>query len=255
MSEADKLIFFDLPSADPKNLAWSPNTWKTRYVLNYKCIPYRTEWVEFPDIADVCTKYGAPPTSTKADGSPYYTLPMIYDPKTRKAVVDSDAIARYLDETYPGTPPVFPPGTAALQTALLETLFPSVGEPFFFVLLGRLAPALPARSKEYFLRTREKTFGKPLDQVCVGAEREAKFEAMEKGLDKIAAWMRTNGPGKGDLLLGDKVSYVDIQIVSILIWGKIVLGESDPDWKRVASWHGGKWARMVEYYDQWATVL
>ncbi|THU78683.1 hypothetical protein K435DRAFT_786154 [Dendrothele bispora CBS 962.96] len=48
MSDGKTLVFFDIPS---KIGAWSPNTWKTRYSLNYKGIPYKTVWVESPDIA------------------------------------------------------------------------------------------------------------------------------------------------------------------------------------------------------------
>lgn len=43
-------ILYDLPSkGDCK--CWSPNTWKVRLPLNFKGIPYTTEWVEYPDIA------------------------------------------------------------------------------------------------------------------------------------------------------------------------------------------------------------
>ena len=65
----------------------------SRFVLNYKGIPYRTVWVEYPDIARTCQELGVDPTSTKADGSPQYTLPMIYDPSTKIALAESAAIA------------------------------------------------------------------------------------------------------------------------------------------------------------------
>lgn len=45
---SEELLLFDIPSKEGR--AWSPNVWKVRAVLNYKKIPYRTEWIEFPDI-------------------------------------------------------------------------------------------------------------------------------------------------------------------------------------------------------------
>ena len=69
-----------------------------RYVLNIKRIPYKTVWVEYPDIKPLCLKIGASPAESLPDGSPLYTLPVIYDPNTQTPVSDSAAIARYLDK-------------------------------------------------------------------------------------------------------------------------------------------------------------
>lgn len=203
----------------------------------------------------MCIKYGAKASATNADGSPYYTLPMIYDPSTKVALADSDAIALYLDTQYPSTPNLFPAGTAALQMAVLDGLFPLFGEPLFFAILASIAPALPPRSRTYFRTTREAKFGKPLEQICVGEELEGKWAAAEAGLGKVAAWLSTNGPGKDELFLGDRVSYVDIQVTSILIFVKVILGEDTAGWKRVAGWHGGKWKRLLEYFDQWGSAV
>ena len=42
------LTLYDIPSKGQK--CWSPNVWKTRLVLHYKQIPYKTEWIEYPEI-------------------------------------------------------------------------------------------------------------------------------------------------------------------------------------------------------------
>ena len=34
LPDTDIIIFYDIPSTLPGK-AWSPNTWKTRYVMNY----------------------------------------------------------------------------------------------------------------------------------------------------------------------------------------------------------------------------
>ena len=52
-----------------------------------------TMWVEFSDIANVCTDIGAEPTATWPDGSSRCTLHTIQDPKAGAVVSDSLAIA------------------------------------------------------------------------------------------------------------------------------------------------------------------
>jgi hypothetical protein len=65
MSSSQEVVLYDLPSQ--QGVAWSLNPWKSapinpnpqynntntqkaRMVLNYKKIPYTTEWVEYPDL-------------------------------------------------------------------------------------------------------------------------------------------------------------------------------------------------------------
>lgn len=85
------------------------------FALNIKGIPYRTEWVEYPDIAPLVKSFGLPPNSN----SPIvpYTLPTIYDPRTKRAIMDSAKIAKYLDDEYPDTPAVLPKEVRAYQVS------------------------------------------------------------------------------------------------------------------------------------------
>ena len=78
---------------------------KPRYLLNIKGVPYRTQWVEYPEIAPLIKSFGLPPNSNARTP---YTLPAIYDPRTKRAVMDSVEIAKYLDDEYPDTPAVTP---------------------------------------------------------------------------------------------------------------------------------------------------
>jgi glutathione S-transferase len=83
--------------------------------LNYKRIPYKTVWVEYPYIKPLYLELKQEPT-TIANGKPEYTLPAIHDPNTGTFVSDSFRIAQYLDKTYPDRP-LIPEGTAGLQSA------------------------------------------------------------------------------------------------------------------------------------------
>ena len=54
---------------------------------------------------------------------PNYTVPAIWDESTRRFVMDSTPVLRYLDETYPGAPRLFPGEAsqrAAIDAQLLE---------------------------------------------------------------------------------------------------------------------------------------
>ena len=266
----EPIVFYDIArqEAEGQIRAWNTNTWKTRYLLqmllfcvgyshklgrytlNYKGLPYKTEWVEFPDIEAVCIKYGAAPTSYTETGRPYYTLPMIYDPSTRKVVCDSHLINEYLDQTYPYTPAVLPKSTVALQVAFMDEVWDSTGGPLFNNILVPIAKGLNYRSAEYFRSTREKKYGKRLEDVA----EEANWKAMEAGLAKVGQWLDANGPGQSSLVLGDTASAADFLLASILIWAKAILGEESPDWQRITSWHNGRWKKYLEQFDKYAAI-
>ena len=80
------------------------------------------------------------------------------------------------------------------------------------------------------------------------------WRSLQDGLGRLDKWLNANGPGKDLLFLGDRVCFCDIQVASLLIWARIICGEDSEDWKRISSWHGGKWKRLVEYFDPHATV-
>lgn len=86
-----------------------------RYLLNIKGLHYRTQWVELPDIADLLKSLGVPPNPI----SPFpYSLPAIYDSRTKRTIMDSAEIAKYLDDQYPDIPAVLPKELRAYQVRL-----------------------------------------------------------------------------------------------------------------------------------------
>ena len=91
----------------------APDT-RSSLALNIKGLPYRTEWVEYPDIAPLIKSFGLPPNPNAPTP---YTLPTIYDPRTKRAIMDSMEIAKYLDDEYPETPAVLPKEVRAYQVS------------------------------------------------------------------------------------------------------------------------------------------
>ncbi|KAG2012919.1 hypothetical protein CC2G_009870 [Coprinopsis cinerea AmutBmut pab1-1] len=126
--------------------AANPTTWKARFILNYKNLPYKTEWTPYHDIASVYHKHNLQPVCSRTDPStgkaePYYTIPVIFDDSTGRAIADSLEIAKYLDETYPDTPKVVPEtgedGVDAKQQV----------DQFMGVIFGALGPSNMSRRR------------------------------------------------------------------------------------------------------------
>ncbi|EIW59606.1 uncharacterized protein TRAVEDRAFT_147690 [Trametes versicolor FP-101664 SS1] len=249
----EPIIFYDIPSKDSPSKAWSPNTWKTRFCLNVKGIPYKTVWVENPDIAALIRKIGALPTDVNDDGTPYYSLPAIYDPNTKTALADSAAIVRYLDRTYPDTYCLVPAHTDALHAAFgrgygsLLTLSP--------IIVPQTVHLLPPRSAEYFRTTREVYYEKKLEEVSPpgSAKRAELWAGVEKAFATYTKWLAAGGEEQR-FFLGENIGYADVTIASILMWMRVVFGEESKEWKEVTAWDGGRWARHADFFKKFEAV-
>ncbi|KAF3359919.1 hypothetical protein VdG1_04994 [Verticillium dahliae VDG1] len=88
------ITFYDIGLRPPaaKNCC-SPNPWKTRFALNFKALAHTTKWVALPDIVNLRTTLQVAPTRKFADGSDFFTLPIIEDASTGTTLGDSLDIA------------------------------------------------------------------------------------------------------------------------------------------------------------------
>ncbi|KAI4256856.1 MAG: hypothetical protein L6R42_005991 [Xanthoria sp. 1 TBL-2021] len=196
---AQEITLFDLPS-NPPNKAWSYNPWKTRLILNYKSLPYKTHWLEFPDIAPHLSSLGIPPN---AQGTPY-TVPTIHLPPSDshskdEYIMDSKAIAIALEAKYPN-PPLH---LDVPQLARAEELWSQA----IRALLGVFAPVvirtmLTDRNKEYMEPKID------LESLVGGDEA---WKGAKPVLQAIGVLLKEKG---GPFVLGETVSYVDFILVS-----------------------------------------
>ncbi|PPR05025.1 hypothetical protein CVT24_010218 [Panaeolus cyanescens] len=246
------IIFYDIPSTLP-GTAWSPNTWKTRYALNYKGIPYKTEWVEYPDIESHCKSLSILPTMKKDDGSDYYTLPAIWDTATGAKVSDSYAILEYLEKTYPDRPTLFPDNTKGLHLSFIVALRNTGITALVPFLIPAECEKLNPKSKEYFYRTRSEKFVKPLETTLpTGEEGEKQWAKFKGALDIIDGWYAATDY-LGPFLMGDKVGFGDVLVASYLTWAKVIW-ENETKWNEIASWNGGRWAKLLESLEPYSQV-
>jgi glutathione S-transferase len=268
------IVFYDIASRPPveKN-CYSPNPWKTRLALNFKGLPYSTSWVALPDIAKVRSSLKVPPCRKFADGTDFFTLPIIEDPATDSLIGDSFDIAVYLQNTYPnsGAGDLFPAQTIDYvfthDLALLvplsecrESEFPeyakfNVNVDAAFSAHVQLTvqgfpfdPATAEISKAEFVRRAGVTCWE--DFALVGEEREKmkdSFRNMLGGLAKL--FLRDT---RGPFLLGTRASYADLIVGGWLRMMRATLPESE--WEEVRSWHGGLFGWLHDALEVYAEV-
>jgi glutathione S-transferase len=215
-----------------------------RFILNYKGIPHRTEWIEYPDIEPHNKSLGIKPTGKKADGTPRYTLPAIHDPSTNTYLADSFLIAEYLEETYPDTPRIFPHETRSLQHAFQSAFVQTLGPVRPFVIPVAWLH-LGQRSKEFYRFHRELDAGHTLEEmVPVGTERVVKWAKFREAMNTVNESLAKTD-AKGPFVMGDTISWADIFLSAYLTYFKLIWGEDSEEWKDMASWNGGRWENLL----------
>ncbi|KAI4120318.1 MAG: hypothetical protein LQ341_007559 [Variospora aurantia] len=215
---ASEITLFDLPSK-PTNKCWSGNAWKTRLVLNYKSIPYTTEWLEFPDIAPHHKALSIPPNpenpNLPKDFPSAYTIPTVHFLKDGTYIQDSGAIARELEKRYP-SPSLhldIPQQAAieALWSKMIPSLFPAITPKL-------VADLLTERSAAYVVETRERALNvkisdwEKIDANTVWAEAAP-------ALTEFGDVLREKG---GPFVLGAEPSYADFMVVAGMQFMKAV---------------------------------
>lgn len=241
--------------------------------LNFKGVPYSTSWVPLPDVSKVRRSLNVPPCRKFADGTDFFTLPIIKDPATDSLVGDSFDIAVYLQKTYPnsGAGDLFPPQTLdyaptqyqALAVPLSEcreSEFPEYAKFNMNVdaaftahvqLSSQCFPFDPATaeiSKAEFARRAGVTSWD--DFTLVGEAREKTKESFRNMLGDLAKlFLRdTSGP----FLLGTRASYADLIVGGWLRMMRATLPKSE--WEELRSWHGGLFGRLHDALEVYAEM-
>ncbi|KAI6136162.1 hypothetical protein F5141DRAFT_1287992 [Pisolithus sp. B1] len=249
------LILYDITSKLERKY-WSPNTakprqvdpssvhnplrqtWSYRFVLGYKGLPFRIEWVEYPDIAPRMKAIGAR-QNRLLDGRDAYTLPVLNDPNTGALITDSWEIAEYLEKTYPKKP-IFSNKSKGLIRAFDAVLINLLRPVSKFPIL-RASEILSERSAEYYITAREEGLKEKFSEFSPeGPKREEHWVILEQIFSTSREWYDKE---EGKWLMGDTFSYADIITAAGLFWLKSVL--HGDEWEKIAGWHDGRWARLL----------
>ncbi|KAF9264413.1 hypothetical protein L218DRAFT_900681, partial [Marasmius fiardii PR-910] len=213
------ITLYDLgPSNFPEDFGCSPHVRKVILALNYKRLPFKVSTIEDSTIESVAKSVGAPPTATRPDGSPKYTVPFIHDSTTGKSVSDSLLISVYLDEAYPDTPKLVPEGTRVLQSVFIDTFGAKVSKilgPIFF---------------PHFLRTistdlRIRIGGsETLPELPPPQEQKNLWENARKGFEELLP-EPVNGQSNSVFVGGEKPIFTDFALAAYLLTFKVFFGE------------------------------
>ncbi|KII85966.1 hypothetical protein PLICRDRAFT_115162 [Plicaturopsis crispa FD-325 SS-3] len=245
------ILFFDLPTT--LGVATSQNTWKVRLVLNYKRLSYRTQWVETSDLEATLRALDIPPTTTKPNGDPKWTLPALidYTVSPPALLADSTPIIEYLERTYPPPDPalgLFRGGTRALHALFEHHLATRISAKMTPLMVGYMYAAKSARDKADF----EARLGVGPDALMLppGEEREARWAEVRAEFGVLAGVWEKGKSGGGVFIMGERPALTDFALGGLLMSWRHASPEDA--WARVTEWDGGRWAEFAKALEEWA---
>jgi len=205
------LKLFELVGTDPTR-PFSPFCWRTRMALAHKGLSAETIPWCFTDRKAIARH-----KSEK--------VPVLLDGDS--SVADSWAIANYLEDAYPDLPSLFGgEGGRAMGRMMNWWGDISVVGGIFPLIVADIPPHLKPADAEYFRKTREARFGKPLEEVAAG--RDKSVETFRRSLEPMRQTLKTQA-----FLGGEAPNYADYIVFGVFQWARVVspfklLAENDP---------------------------
>ncbi|KAJ5633372.1 hypothetical protein N7490_009711 [Penicillium lividum] len=225
-----------------------------------------------PNIAKVRKEIGAAPSRKFADGSDYYTLPVLTDSTTKSVLGDSFDIAIYLHKQYPdsGAGDLLPPQKldftykhdAPFLVPLSEREEGEFGEYVRFntnvdtvftahvMLMGTGMQFDPAYEEEIGAMFAKRAGVKSLEPFVFGEEDRAKMmSSFREALADLAKLLdRESGP----FILGQRTSYADCIVGGWLKMMHMTLPIHE--WEEAMGWYGGVFDRLYQGLQRFAEV-
>ncbi len=205
---------------------FSPYCWRTRMALAHKGLEVNTHGVNFIDIS-------------KIESGEFHTVPIINDNGT--SLNDSFAIAEYLEKTYADAPSLFGSPDGLIYARFMQAWANSVLHfDIVCMLIKDIHDLLTPDDQIYFRQSREKRFGKTLEQIQEG--REERREDFRARLTPVRLLLASQ-----PFLGGTGPRYADYILFGTLQWANIsstftLLEKTDPinEWfERCLDLHGG----------------
>ncbi len=223
------LKLYELVGADAGR-PFSPFCWRTRMALAHKGLSAETIPWCFTEKEAI-----APHKSDK--------VPVLLDGET--SVVDSWAIANYLEDSYSDRPSLFGgEGGRAMARMLNWWGDLSIVGGIFPLIIADIPLNLKPVDAAYFRKSREARFGKPLEEIMSG--RDKAVEGFRKSLDPLRLTLKTQ-----PFLGGAAPNYADYIVFCPFQWARVVskfrlLAEDDP----VYAWR----ERLFDAFDGMARI-
>ena len=191
-----QIILWELAGRDA-DLRFSPYCWRTRLALAHKGLAFETHPWRFGDPAPE-------PASGPAQ------VPTLRDGE--RVVIDSWAIAEYLDGAYPDRPRLNAGPHSRFINAWADTILdPAISR----LIASDISPLLTEASAAYFVTALEQAFGMTLAEAT--ADREERVAAFRALLAPVRRMLRTQ-PWLG----GAAPDYADDVLGGTLMWPRCV---------------------------------
>ena len=208
------IILYDLCGAEDRRI--SPYCWRTKLALAHKGLPYEARPVRFGEI------------ETIAPG-PRRTLPTVED--DGRLITDSGAIADHLEDAYPDRPSLFGGEAGRALTRFVQGWVEGVVHAGMITMVVKdIHDHLDPADQDYFRRSREQRFGRPLEEAQAG--REERLEAFRRSLAPLRRTLEMQ-----PFLGGEAPLYADYVALAAFLWARAIspfrlLADDDP----VAAW-------------------
>jgi len=227
MTESQRTLY-DLAAANP-DVRFSPPCWAIKLALKHKGLDFDTIPWRFTD-------------TNVLDVSGQSRVPVLVD--GGHEVHDSWQIALYLDKTYPDKP-LMKSYTLRSAARFTKAWVDNTMQPAILpLILEDIYDCIHEKDRDYFRESREKRFGKPLDQVFTDKKGQAIIlEGILKPLEETLSEI--------DFLGGAAPNYSDYVVFGRLQWARVVSREpfapTDTDGP-IAAW----FSRILDLYDGFA---
>lgn len=192
------ILLYDLTTADDRRL--SPYCWRAKLALAHKGLAFETIPTPFTKIAAI-------------PGGGQTTVPVVDFDGT--LVRDSFAIAEYLEEAWPDRPSLFGGEGGRAACRFVESWAATLMMRISPIVLKDIHDRLAPEDQAYFRASREKRFGKTLEEVV--ADREARLPAFREALLPLKLMLKAQ-PWLG----GAAPSFADYIVFGSLQWPRLV---------------------------------
>ena len=227
---------WDLAAAEDDR-RFSPYCWRIRMALAHKGLEVETIPWRFTDKDAIA-----------ASGQD--KVPVLQDGAT--IVHDSWEIARYLDEKYPAKPLFEGAQAKSLARVFKSWVETTLYPPIMRAIILDLFAAIHGKDKAYYRASREKRFGKTLEEV--GADPKGAIQALRAALLPVRQQLVQQ-----PFVCGDEPAFADYILFGVFQWPRAVSPQRllEPDdpvfaWReRMLDLFGGL-ARNAKGYPVWA---
>jgi glutathione S-transferase len=220
------IILYDLCARDER-IRFSPHCWKIKMALAHKGLPFETRPTPFTKIPEI-------------GGGFSKTVPVIDD--GGKLIRESFDIALYLEDAYPDRPSLFKGEGGRAEAKFVESwAITDLHPPLLPLIIRDIHGGLDEENQAYFRESREKRFGKTLEDMQAG--RDGLVGAFR---DKALAPLRLTFK-RQPFLGGDTPTFADYIVFGAFQWARVVspfpvleAGDGVSDWfERCLDLHGG----------------